>query len=211
VRITSIIGIETTTFCNLDCEWCPNSTMEHRHMDERTFDQSIKVLERLKKGIIYMNGCGEPLMDPDIAERVSRVSKLGYSPEMFTNGYFITRKLMLDLNGAGLRRLWVSEHRNVDKKINIALNAGIRAVKAYSPAVGGRTHNFAGQHGTVSERENRCGPKEEGWFYISVLGFITQCCLDYRALYPVSHVFSTRINDINTCDIPLCGQCKGSP
>ena len=73
MKLSRIAGIETTTYCNMDCSWCANSLIEDRDMDEDMFDMVLRVLKLFPAGIIAMNGCGEPLMDPDIFERIDRV------------------------------------------------------------------------------------------------------------------------------------------
>jgi len=210
VDISAIIGIETTTYCNRDCHWCANYRLEPTDMSDFIFDKSLEVLGKLPPGRIAMNGCGEPLMDVKIIEHVSAVSSIGYEPIMYSNGDLVCDEIMSDLGRAGLREIWISQHDNVDEKLKIPPKYGIIAEKAYSPAIGGHTHDFAGQIMWENEIDKVCNPLLKGWFYINVDGYITQCCLDYAAKHPVGHVIEG-IEDIISKETPLCAKCTGSP
>ena len=137
--------------------------------------------------IIFMNGCGEPLMDPDLPARIKAVSGLGYKPRLFTNGDF----LYDDLYPSGVDKVIVSSAIDLD---------------------GEKTHNWAGQAGFPNRLETHCLPLETGRGYINVDGYIGQCCLDYDVKYPVGHVECLQDLPGKDCTvIPLCDGCGGSP
>lgn len=211
VAISAIIGLETTTFCSRECPWCPNPSMDHKVMTDEVFERSLEVLVMFPPVLIAMNGCGEPLTDPKFVERVKRVHDTGYTPYIFTNGDFLHPAVVEGLKDAGLKKICLSEHGDIDEKMAMIQGCGMDVSKAYSPAKGGRTHNFAGQLPVENTLENVCNPLQRGWFYINVEGHITQCCLDYDAKYPVGNVFDNNIPKIRSTQIPLCDDCTGSP
>jgi len=211
-KLKRIAGIETTTFCNRQCIWCANRLLRTRDMEQDIFDQSLEVLEMFSPDVIAMNGCGEPFMDPDIVDRVDSVARLGYSPVIYTNGDFADEFILEDLKSAGLKKIFFSQHNDINEKIELAKRCGLDADTAYSPAVGGRTHTWAGQISTENTLVNKCSPLEKGWGYINVDGYVCQCCIDYDAKYPLGHVsFKERLVDITCYKIPLCESCTGSP
>ena len=211
MNLSHIVGIETTTYCNMDCPWCANSLIEDRDMDEDMFDMVLRVLKLFPAGIIAMNGCGEPLMDPDIFERIDRVRIFGYRPVIYTNGTLLDEVSIQELKRAGLHRLCISGHDNIDDLITLAENIKLPVEKAYSPVMGTRTHNWAGQMPIGNTLKNVCNPLRKGWGYINVDGYICQCCLDYDAKYPICHVSDRNIADKVCATTPLCKNCTGSP
>ena len=212
VKLSAIVGLETTTYCNRDCPWCLNYTLPAKDMSEDVFNASVSVLQQFKPGIIALSGCGEPLMDPDIVDRVAVVSSIGYLPVLYTNGDMVDEGVILgELKRAGLHKMFISRHEDEDDVVKLANSLGTHAESAYSPAVGGRTHNWAGQLDDINELKNVCNPLRKGWGYINVDGYITQCCLDYDAKYPICHVSDGGITDMMCNEIPLCKDCTGSP
>jgi hypothetical protein len=213
MKLKKIVGIETTTYCNRDCDWCVNSTLYARDMTAGIFDKVLEVLRLFDPCVIAISGCGEPLMDPDIMERIERVSKLGYSPVIYTNGDMLDESVSDSLKHSGLHKLFISRHDGDSyDKINIAREAGLDAELAYSPHEGWRTHNWAGQLDIENTLNNKCSPLEKGWGYINVDGYVCQCCLDYDAKYPLGHVNEgTKLVGVRCTKIPLCVSCTGSP
>jgi len=212
MKLSSIIAVETTTYCNRECEWCPNSELVARDMTPQMFDEVISTLKVFPRGLLSLVGCGEPLMDPDIIERVHRVAKIGYSPRIITNGDLVTEPLLYDLKKAGICTMIFSEHSDVKDGVEMAIKCGINATIGYSPVNKGRIHNWAGQLDWHSDLSAKCNPLLKGRGYISIGGYVCQCCMDYNALYPIGHVCEGRaLLDKECVPIPLCKSCGGSP
>ena len=212
VRLSLIQAIETTTRCNRDCGWCANRFLPDRDMTERIFLAALSVLKLFEPGILAMNGCGDPMMDPNIYERVWMVEKLGYKPRIITNGDMLDAKILGNLKESGVSSLMISPHSDIDGIRVLAQEAGLDIVDGYSPVKGGRTHNWAGQMDFGNELKTKCNPKLEGRGYINVDGYITQCCLDYDAKYPLGHVDDgEKLLNVWCEDMPLCDTCEGSP
>lgn len=84
------LTIETSTYCNAECEICPNSTLEHRRkshlMSLHDFENTLKLFPNLYA--ISLCGCYEPLADNRLSEIFDIIKKV--NPDMnitiFSNG-----------------------------------------------------------------------------------------------------------------------------
>src|SRR5205814_4804220 len=56
-------------------------------------------------------GGGEPLVHPDIVELVRYCRELGFATSLTTNGFLLTRKLVAQLEDAGLQVMQISVDR----------------------------------------------------------------------------------------------------
>jgi MoaA/NifB/PqqE/SkfB family radical SAM enzyme len=72
-----------------------------------TLRKRVGELARLRTLMMACTG-GEPLLHPDIAEVVKEVRRNGIVAMVTTNGYPLTRRLIRELNGAGLQALQIS-------------------------------------------------------------------------------------------------------
>ena len=94
----STVEINPTELCNRTCSFCPRSDPEvypnrNLHM---TVDIADTLSEQLREanftGDIHITGWGEPMLNPDITEIISKFSRYFFT-EMITNGdRSITRK-----------------------------------------------------------------------------------------------------------------------
>jgi len=183
-----------------------------KDMDDQTFNQSLGVLRLFEPDLIAMNGCGEPLMDPKILERMSAVAELGYKPRIITNGDFLDESVLKELKQHGMSSLMISPHGDISTIVSLAKGLGINVVAGYSPTIGGRTHNWAGQLDAENELSTKCNPLLEGRGYINVDGYVVQCCLDYLARYPLGHVSDGyKLRSAVCGPIGICKDCGGSP
>lgn len=88
--IPKVIYIETTNLCNAKCIMCPHDkiTRKPNIMDEKVFRKAVSDIVNLdlKGAQIFLHKEGEPLMDPDIMERLRyTASKLGACNEVGIN------------------------------------------------------------------------------------------------------------------------------
>lgn len=105
------VYIEPTNRCNLQCVTCIRNSW-----DEPLGEMKPAVFDRIVEGIrllpsppdVLFGGLGEPLAHPDIVDMVRRISSLGSSVELITNGTLLSASLSKRLIDAGLNRLWVS-------------------------------------------------------------------------------------------------------
>ena len=104
------IQVETTTHCNSDCIYCPHtiqhSLWEKRHMSIELFDRIVPYLKYTD--LIYLQGWGEPLLNPHIFELIETGKKLGKRVGFTTNGMLLTEKSIGKLLDLGLDIISIS-------------------------------------------------------------------------------------------------------
>src|SRR3972149_4369448 len=106
-----IVQIENTNICNAKCYFCGHKYMKRPQvvMAQDIFEKIINEC----KGInniegVFLTGLGEPLLDPNIVDRVKLIKKTLRVPvTIYTNGTNID-KYLNDLLGAGLDLLYIS-------------------------------------------------------------------------------------------------------
>ena len=108
------IQIETTSYCNARCSFCPNSTLKRpkQIMDMEVFETILSKLctEQIPVSSFALHINGEPLSDPHIVERV-KLCKQKYPKAIvrFTSNFALANeKLMTDLINAGLDFITIS-------------------------------------------------------------------------------------------------------
>src|SRR3989344_6373293 len=87
------VEIETSTYCNRTCSWCPNSTFQRSRaqnlMPENLFDKIVNDLKGVNySGQIALHNYNEPLMDPHLFSHIARVKQKlpGAKILILTNG-----------------------------------------------------------------------------------------------------------------------------
>lgn len=79
--------------CNLRCPFCHNSALVTGESEEAVTEEEFFSFLRKRQGIldgVAVTG-GEPLLQPDIEEFLTKVKALGYSVKLDTNGFFPDR------------------------------------------------------------------------------------------------------------------------
>lgn len=111
------ITIETSSYCNRRCFYCPNSLHDRISkqvlLDSELFERlvgdlgSIDYSRRIQLG--YYN---EPLADPTIVDKVGRLRSAlpGAFISIFSNGDYADEELLARLRAAGLNELSISLH-----------------------------------------------------------------------------------------------------
>jgi radical SAM protein with 4Fe4S-binding SPASM domain len=134
-----------TDMCNARCVMCPpevhmGKTVMGRELFERAAREGAEL--GIKKAIVTG---GEPLLDPDVAEKIRFLKRIGYDyVHLFTNGQLLTAERSEQLIRAGLDSLTVSIDsvvREEYRKIRIGLDfdtvmANIRGFPKVRKALG---------------------------------------------------------------------------
>jgi len=93
--------IETSNFCNARCLMCPYRKMRRpkKIMDEKTYEKIISRIkeEKLPINKVFFSGLGEPLLDPNLIERIRKIKSLGFSVRLYTNASLLTSKISRQL------------------------------------------------------------------------------------------------------------------
>ncbi|WP_263832967.1 radical SAM protein [Sulfurospirillum oryzae] len=98
--------IEITTACNAKCFYCPNGTLEHKHMSWECFERILQAEKSPTMLLLY--GTGEPLLHPFFWEMVAHAKGKGHRVSTITNGTIAlsaTHSVLLDHIGFSLDTL----------------------------------------------------------------------------------------------------------
>jgi radical SAM protein with 4Fe4S-binding SPASM domain len=116
------LSIETTTYCNRKCSYCPNSVFDRgSKKNEKLIPVELfkKIIDELKdinfKGRINPNLYGETLLDERLPELMTYIHKK--LPEakltIYTNGDFLDMDMLNKLYECGVRSYIITIHGNV--------------------------------------------------------------------------------------------------
>lgn len=100
------INLETINKCNGDCPFCPNNKYENTRKAERMSDEVFRKLiddlsEKNYRGVLSMQGNGEPFLDKDMPDRIIYARKKLPNAELivFTNGTLLTEEILEKIAG----------------------------------------------------------------------------------------------------------------
>ena len=117
----SQVEIETHSYCNRRCGYCPNVVGDrlgpNARMPDDIFDRIIRDLKDIDfSGVIVLSNYNEPLADRQIVERIAQTR--AHLPKsdihIYTNGDYLTPDLLEDLAKAGLNYMHISIHMRPD-------------------------------------------------------------------------------------------------
>jgi MoaA/NifB/PqqE/SkfB family radical SAM enzyme len=118
------IQVEVSSYCNASCAYCPHAIYREnwnsRHLPLATFEKLIPVFGRIK--MVFLQGWGEPLLNPAFFEMVGRAKKCGCVVGTTTNGMLLDEVNIDRILSSGLDILAVSL-AGTDEK-NDAIRAG---------------------------------------------------------------------------------------
>lgn len=106
-----------TRRCNLSCGYCTEYDKVSPPVPLASLKSRIDRLAALGTVFVTLTG-GETLLHPDIVELVRYVRDCGMTPAMNTNGYLLTKELILELGRAGLYALQVSVDNVIPNEIS---------------------------------------------------------------------------------------------
>ncbi len=103
-------SLYVTDRCNLDCAYCTEYDNSRPHPSLDDLKKWIRKIRELGTMRIALVG-GEPLVHPNIVELVRFCRELGFATSLTTNGFLLTRKLVGELEDAGLQVMQISVDR----------------------------------------------------------------------------------------------------
>lgn len=111
------IILETSSYCNRRCGYCPNAFVDRitnkKFISDEIFTRVLNNLGEIDfTGAIVLHFYNEPLADPHICERVAQAARTCPNAivQLFTNGDYLTREYVDRLRTAGLKSLQISPH-----------------------------------------------------------------------------------------------------
>jgi MoaA/NifB/PqqE/SkfB family radical SAM enzyme len=116
------IELETSTYCNRRCSWCPNSKYKRGRLKKFiSFDLFVKIIDDLKKinysGQLALHNYNEPLLDPNLYKYLGIIkTKLPKAKVViFTNGDHLEKSVLKKLEKNGVFSLRISLHDAIGK------------------------------------------------------------------------------------------------
>lgn len=108
------VDIETTTFCNRKCTFCPKyyDSSPQKEMSNELFYKILDYLEGISfKGWVQLSHYGEPLMDNRLLGFVKDIkSRLNVRIQFFTDGDMLTPAMAGEFLRNGVDKIYVSQH-----------------------------------------------------------------------------------------------------
>ena len=121
--LPEFIELETSTFCNRRCPWCPNSIYKRgskqKHINKKLFLKIIKDLKNIDyKGSLALHNYNEPLLDRYLYDWIKIIRKELPKVKIiiFTNGDFLTKTICNKLLNSGVSTLYISVHDTIKSK-----------------------------------------------------------------------------------------------
>jgi radical SAM protein with 4Fe4S-binding SPASM domain len=121
-----LIEIETFSYCNRRCWFCPNSTVDR--MSENNImpeDVYLDLIHQLKEihycGELTYSRYNEPLSQRELIIKRIKQAREALSNAILrtnTNGDYITRDYIEELCDAGLNQLWIQQYLSNKEKYN---------------------------------------------------------------------------------------------
>lgn len=207
--------IETSSLCNRNCAYCPQDNLgyEKGNMSMETFDRVLEWVKLLnpsgqptKETFLHLQGFGEPLLNPDIAEMVDKINKITPAG-LSTNGDFLDDDMAKDLKEANIGFLCISQHDDqvTKRAIKIARENLIHNVVVQNSF----DDNWAKQVDMPRKSPfYHCTHLETGGAMILWNGDIVTCCVDAQANPVLGNVYDDEIRHIDIKPIPLCEHCR---
>ena len=186
------VEIETTTWCNRKCSFCPNNkfTRGKHEMDVKLFKKIIKDLKEINyDGEIHPHFYNEPLLDKRLPKLIKHVKKeLPKSKVIiYTNGDYLDKK-MFDKYKEIVDEFRVGNYGNLNLKIPKNQKIKIKSLEEYST-----------RGGLVNVKKKRVLEKcfmPSQQLEIAYNGDVMLCCEDYFGKYIFGNLKKEKILDI---------------
>ena len=233
------INIETTTACNRQCEYCPNSLFDRSRpeaavkMPTPLYESIIRQLAEIRfEGRISPHGYGEPLLDERLPDLVACTHRLLPRSRVwiYTNGDYLTPLRYQKLVDAGVDRFVISQHSK-------EMSPAIRDLFSYIECNGRQVDilymrmekglmPLSNRGGLVSpglRLSPRCGDPDNP-LVIDASGYVVLCANDYHGRVKLGNVGESRLLDIwqsrefkdirrglrsRKYTLPICLSCTG--
>ena len=232
----TILAIELTNQCNLQCPQCPQGKLDvpKGFMDRETFKKCLEYCN----GYTELNWRGEPLLHPDLIEYIQIAKKVNPSLNLglHTNGLLMTQSFFEEMADNGLNWIHISLHTKQScekyKRVKEWNNQRDNPLCVYAEVDttqeelqarsfgladdmfqkyhianwGGYLTEYRSINMDPEEHAKKCQFVLENRFIAAWNGMINPCCWDYEQLHSLGHV--DNFKDIrHTPPYSLCPSC----
>ena len=207
------IALETTTYCNFRCTFCPNSKHD-RGLEENKKDMDTEMFKRIVdelaaynyKGSFFLHYYGEPLTDSRLPELVKYVrDKLPRSKiKINSNGSLLTIELYKRLIEAGINHFHITQYADIMVLNMRKLFSFLKENPDYPDKIIYRrfgenmtVYNRGGELevGDVSDQRPICAYPNYT-LQVDYNGDVLICCNDYHSSIPMGNVENEKLIDI---------------
>ncbi len=115
--LPSFIELETSTYCNRSCSWCPNSKYKRSKLKNFIdFNLFLKIVDDLASinydGQLALHNYNEPLLDPSLYKYLRIIKEKIQKARIiiFTNGDYLTKNVLKKLEANGVSSIYISLH-----------------------------------------------------------------------------------------------------
>tara|TARA_Y100000768_G_scaffold389040_1_gene391252 strand:- start:6411 stop:7121 length:711 start_codon:yes stop_codon:yes gene_type:complete len=201
--------IESTTYCNRKCSYCPNSLYERGSeqkqitLDEEVFFKIIDELSELKfSGRILPHLYGEPLLDKRLPLLINYVKKkLKKSLVVIhSNGDYLNQEILKELDLAGTDAIIVTEHGKFpnSRVETLTRNNKSKLKLIYRSSEDLELMNRGGSVNVANPvRFKKCFYPSQA-LTVSAHGKVILCCNDYHGEVEIGNLRNETISEIWT-------------
>lgn len=219
MRPTTIMNVEVSALCNLNCVYCMAPT---QGAFRRTGLMPMDVFEKVMGWVKYfvqqgtqtelnLFGTGEPLMHPELPRMVQMARKvlpLCLPVHINTNGGLMTEELAWKLKMAGISQIDITGHNHLFTARTIRLLRKLKIEFRVTYDFTLLPNNWAGQVDWYeSEVTYPCPWLYRGQLYAAWNGDILQCCFDAKASNVLGSIMKHTPDEIIVKPFDLCKKC----
>ena len=218
MNICTINSIETSSKCNLSCQYCMAKDQDRWRntgiMSIETFRNALTWIKYFSdKGTqreLNLFGIGEPLLNPNIVEMVKlarRIVPLKHRVHLNTNSVYLTEELAYALSAAGITSIDLTAHDafHTAKAVRILQKVGIPGGISLDFIT--QPNDWAGQvNWFKSAVRYPCPWLHVGQAVVLSNGDIVQCCFDAKAANVIGNVVDGP-SEIIAAPFNLCKDC----
>lgn len=122
VKLPQFVEVETHSFCNRSCSWCPNGWSDRSRKKDYISNDIWKLILRELHEVHYsgwfaFHNFNEPLTDPTIFDKIEEVrKKLSFAKlHLFTNGDLLTNEVLNRLSRLGVNKIRITLYPSSNK------------------------------------------------------------------------------------------------
>lgn len=197
------VSIETSTFCNRKCPYCPNSfePTPKLFMNRKVFDRIIDELTGIRfTGFLNYHFYNEPLLDPRLMSwvQVAKRRLPGAFHRIYTNGDYLTAEVVQGFISAGISSFFVTNHSSDRESFNRRMSPIVLQYSPYmhiNPLDLHQDHDSrAGLIRTGRSLLRRCTLYNN--LQITYTGDVILCCNDYYRRHAYGNIMDRGLVEI---------------